>query len=314
MIVHKSEYLEFLLSKGFKKETLIRIDLYLEQFRTWLQAKSVDDIRQVTPTTIMDYQLYLTEYKKSNGQNLHPLTMLSKFSVIRGYFSYLIKRRDIFLNPTLDVEMPKVGRYLPKNILTQDEAKRLLQLPEDDLMGIRDKAILEILYSAGIRSGELRKLDIYDVNLHDKLVHIKNPKNKKDRIVPTGEKAKAAIEEYLSKSRPRLARISSADPKENALFLSQYGKRMSKGSIPYILRTYSKKMSLGKRITPHCLRHSFATHLLGNGAQLPTIQKLLGHTRIKTTQIYLQIAQPDLKKTIKDCHPRGRIKTLNQPS
>ena len=132
-------------------------------------------------------------------------------------------------------------------------------------MGIRDKAILEILYSAGIRSGELRKLDIYDINLHDKLVHIKNPKNKKDRIVPTGDKAKSAIEEYLLKSRSRLARVSSADPKENALFLSQYGKRMSKGSIPYILRTYSKKMNLGKRITPHCLRHSLQLICWGMG-------------------------------------------------
>lgn len=307
MIVHKSEYLEFLLSKGFKNDTLVRVDLYLEQFRTWLQAKSVDDIRQVTPTTIMEYQFYLTEYKKTNGQNLHPLTIVSKFSVIRGYFSYLLKRRDIFLNPTLDVDLPKTGRYLPKNILTQDEAKRLLGLPKDDPMGIRDKAILEVLYSTGIRSGELRKLDIYDFNLHDKLVHIKNPKNKKDRIIPTGEMAKKAIEEYLSKSRPRLARIKHADPKDNALFLSQYGKRMSKGSIPYILRTYSKKMNLGKRITPHCLRHSFATHLLQNGAELPIIQELLGHTRIKTTQIYLQIAQPDLKKTIRDYHPRGQL-------
>lgn len=314
MVIHKSEYLDALLAKGLKEETLRRINIYLEQFGTWLQTKSVDDIRQVTPTMIADYQLYLSEYKKINGQSLHPLTIVSKCGVVRGYFGYLIKRRVIFLNPTLDVELPKVGRYLPKNILTQDEASRLLELPNDETMGIRDKAILEILYSTGIRSGELRKLDIYDFNLHDKVVHIKNPKNKKDRIVPTGDKAKAAMEEYLLKSRSRLARVSSADPKENALFLSQYGKRMSKGSIPYILRTYSKKMNLGKRITPHCLRHSFATHLLGNGADLPIIQQLLGHTRIKTTQIYLQIAQPDLKKTIRDCHPRGRIKILNQPS
>ena len=193
--------------------------------------------------------------------------------------------------------------------MTQDESRRLLELPQGhDPFGIRDKAILEVLYSTGIRSGELRKLDIYDVNLHDKLIHIKNPKNKKDRLVPTGDKAKTALEEYLSKSRPRLARVSNADSKENALFLSQYGKRMSKGSIPYILRTYSKKMNLGKRITPHCLRHSFATHLLGNGADLPIIQQLLGHTRIKTTQIYLQIAKPDLKRTIQKYHPRGQLK------
>lgn len=308
MIIHRSEYLDALLAKGLKEETLVRINLYLGQFGTWLQAKSFDDIRQVTPTMITDYQFYLTEYKKTNGQSLHPLTIMSKLSAIRGYFSYLIKHRDIFLNPTLDIELPKVGHYLPKNILTQEESCRLLELPQGhDPFGIRDKAILEVLYSTGIRSGELRKLDIYDVNLHDKLIHIKNPKNKKDRLVPTGDKAKTALEEYLLKSRPRLSRVSNADSKENALFLSQYGKRMSKGSIPYILRTYSQKMNLGKRITPHCLRHSFATHLLSNGADLPIIQQLLGHTRIKTTQIYLQIAQPDLKKTIRDCHPRGRI-------
>ena len=136
---------------------------------------------------------------------------MSKLSAIRGYFGYLIKRRDIFLNPTLDMELPKVGRYLPKNILTQDESRRLLELPQGhDPFGIRDKAILEVLYSTGIRSGELRKLDIYDVNLHDKLIHIKNPKNKKDRLVPTGDKAKTALEEYLLKSRPRLARVSAA--------------------------------------------------------------------------------------------------------
>ena len=163
-------------------------------------------------------------------------------------------------------------------------------------MGIRDKAILEILYSAGIRSGELRKLDIYDINLHDKLVHIKNPKNKKDRIVPTGDKAKSAIEEYLLKSRSRLARVSSADPKENALFLSQYGKRMSKGSIPYILRTYSKKMNLGKRITPHC-HDTLCNSSVGEWGRVAVIQKLL-ITRIKLLRFICRLLSRS-QKTIK---------------
>jgi integrase/recombinase XerD len=199
--------------------------------------------------------------------------------------------------------------YLPKNILTQQEIIHLLQLPNlNTPIGIRDKAILELLYSSGIRRTELVNLDLYDANLRDQTLHIRQPKNKRDRIIPFGDKAAESIEKYLLSSRPKLTQSHN----EKSLFLTQYGRQIKRHSLNYIIKLYSDKMKLDRRITPHCIRHTFATHLLQNGANLATIQRLLGHTRLKTTQIYTRISPEDLRQTIKQYHPRGRIKTLRR--
>jgi len=304
----KEEFLAYLSSKGFSPDTLRYKQIYLEQFYLWLLDKNIKDIKKVTAKTIQKYKLYLiNDYRKKNGKKLTPLTVLSKLTTLRKYFSYLLKQRLIFLDPMIDIELPKSRDYLPKNILTQQEAEHLLTLPENTTLGIRDRAILEILYSSGIRRAEACNLDLYDINLKDKTLHIRYPKNRKDRIIPIGEKAKQATEVYLLTSRPKLAQ----NLKESALFLSLFGRRIQRHSLNYIIRSYSKRMRLNKRITPHCLRHSCATHLLQNGANLAIIMQILGHSRIDTTEIYTRISPQDLKEAIRRYHPRGHIKKID---
>lgn len=301
----KERFLDYLKAKGKSPNTLSYTSIHLEQFYLWLLDNQLKDIREVTPNTIQNYKFYLTNgHKRKDGQNISVLTVLAKLSALKKYFQFLQKQRHILLDPTLDLELPKLRDYLPKNILTPQEAEHFLTLPNQSIFGLRDRAILELLYSSGIRRAELCNLDLYDINLKDKTLHIRQPKNRRDRIAPIGKKAKVAVEEYLLKARPKFAK----DPRERALFLSQYGTRIRKASLNYIIKRYSEKMRLNKKITPHCLRHSCATHLLQNGAPLAIIQRILGHTRIKTTQIYTRIAPEDLKQAIRKYHPRGRIR------
>jgi len=303
-MLRQEEFLLYLRSRGYKEGTLKYKEIYLYQFNLWLSGQRQQDIKQVTGKTIRTYQHYLVnEYRKKDQRRLSPLTILSKLSVLRKYFRYLVKTREIFLDPTIDIKLPKSRDYLPKNILTKQEAKHLLTLPgKNTVVGIRDQAILELLYTSGIRRQELCKLCLYDIDLKDKSIHIRTPKNRKDRIVPIGSKAKEAIEKYLLISRPRLGK----DIKERAVFLSRSGRRISKETLNYIVKSYSRKMRIEKKVTPHCLRHSCATHLLQNGSSLRIIQRILGHSRISSTEIYTRVVPEDLKKMILKHHPRGR--------
>ena len=159
-----------------------------------------------------------------------------------------------------------------------------------------------------MRRGELCKLDMHDVDLKEKIVHIRYPKNRKDRIVPMGSKASKAIENYLLKSRHKMNKY----PLEKALFLNQYGKRLIGASLNNVIQKYSKRMNLNKHITLHSLRHSCAMHMLQNGASIAMIQLQLGHSRLDTTEVYTRIMPQDLKETIQKYHPRSKIKPLRK--
>ncbi|MBI4846814.1 MAG: tyrosine-type recombinase/integrase [Candidatus Omnitrophica bacterium] len=169
-------------------------------------------------------------------------------------------------------------------------------------MGIRNKAILELLYSTGMRGNELCNLDIYDLNLKDKTIHIRAPKNRKDRILPIGEKAKEALEQYLLTGRNKL----SKDVKEKAVFIRLSGTRITQKALRYLVKKYTKKLRLDKNISAHSLRHSCATHLLENGSNLRIIQQLLGHASPRSTEIYTRIAPQELKTGISRYHPRHK--------
>ena len=304
-MLKQDEFLQSLQARGFKPGTLQYTAIYLDQFNLWLTEEKNTEIKQVTLSTLRSYQNYLTnDYRKNNGKKLSKLTILAKLLTLKKYFNYLLKQKEILLDPSLNIELPNKRDYLPKNILTQEEAEHLLTLPDKSIMGLRDKAILEILYASAIRRKELCDLDLYDINLKDKSIHIRTPKNRKDRIVPIGDKAKQAIENYLLTSRVKLAK----NIKEKAVFLSYTGRRITKETLNYIVKTYSKKMRLDRNITPHCLRHSCATHLLQNGSNLRIIQMILGHSRITTTEIYTRIVPEDLKSTIHHYHPRNKIR------
>ena len=280
----EKEFLDHLSSINYKPQTINRMDMYLWQFLKWLKHVEEKGVKDVTAEVLIKYQHYLFYgYKKKDGNPLSYRGAIAKLSTVKKYFDYLAKHRHILFNPIQRIEWPKVKRYIPKNILTQSEAKMFLDLPDKETKeGIRDRAILELLYASGMRRGELCKLDMHDVDLKEKIVHIRYPKNRKDRIVPMGSKASKAIENYLLKSRHKMNKY----PLEKALFLNQYGKRLIGASLNNVIQKYSKRMNLNKHITLHSLRHSCAMHMLQNGASIAMIQLQLGHSRLDTTEVY----------------------------
>lgn len=306
----KEEFLTYLLSLGYKPQTIVNAEIYLWQFLKWLKYTEGKEVKEVTATVLTGYQHYLFyKYKKKDGKPLSYRGALAKLSMVKKYFDYLAKHKHIFFNPIETVQWPRVKRHIPKNILTQPEAELLLELPDKNTTeGIRNRAILELLYSSGMRRGELCKLDMHDVDLKEQIVHIRYPKNRQDRIVPIGSKASKSIESYLLRSRHKISKY----PLEKALFLNQYGKRLVGASLNNVIQKYSKRMNLNKHITLHCLRHSCAVHMLQNGASIVMIQAQLGHSRLDSTEVYTRIMPKDLKETIQKYHPRGKIKRLQE--
>jgi len=306
MIYRQREYFKHQRSRGIKESTLSYVTVYLEQFQRWLvEEKGLRSAHQATPSLMEAYRNYLAnEYKPRRVKKLSVVSVIHQLQTIKKYFAYLVKAKYMLMDPTLNLELPQRPKILPKEVLTEEEIEALINVTEDTVIGIRDRAILEVLYSSALRRGELCALDLYDTNLKEASLHIRNSKTRKGRLVPIGKKAKEACEEYLLSSRPILLQEAN----EPALFLSQYGKRITTSSINYILKSCSRRLKLEKKVSPHGLRHSCATHLLKNGADIIHIQKLLGHSKLESTQIYTHLMDPELKAMIKKRHPRGREK------
>ena len=203
-------------------------------------------------------------------------------------------------DPTDDLSSPKLERKLPR-VLTVDEVEKLLNQPDTSTpAGIRDKAMLEVLYATGIRVSELVSLNLDDIELDEGFVRCIG-KGSKERVVPMGEIAINALRSYLSKGRPKLV----SNPGENALFLNHHGRRLTRQGFWKIVKKYAAQLGIRKEITPHTLRHSFATHLLENGADIRAVQEMLGHADISTTQIYTHVTKDRLKDVYARSHPRA---------
>lgn len=206
-------------------------------------------------------------------------------------------------DPLQKVNSPKLGRKLP-SFLYLESVELLLSAPEDTLTGIRDKALLEALYASGMRVGELEQLDCGDIDFENCQALVLG-KGNKERMAPLGSYAIAALERYLHAVRPVFAGRVTSPSHQDALFLSQKGTRLSSRGIRYLVKKYVQKASLQAGVSPHSLRHSFATHLLEKGADLRSVQELLGHASLSTTQIYTHISRKKLKETYERCHPRA---------
>jgi integrase/recombinase XerD len=211
-------------------------------------------------------------------------------------------------NPALDLELPRVGYYLPKHVLNSEEVEKVLRQPNISTpIGLRDRAILETLYSTGIRRGECVQLKLYDADLQGGTVFVRQGKGKKDRVVPIGGRAVGWIEKYLLQIRPRL----TVEPDDMTLFLSQYGEPISRDHLSGMVHDYIEAANLGKSGGPHLLRHAMATLMLENGADLRFLQEILGHETISTTQIYAHVSIRQLKQVHENTHPaeirEGRV-------
>lgn len=295
------------LEKNASSHTLRNYKSDLEQFERFLKLQQGKlclcspgfKLSAITYSTIRDFLAYL---KRGNGKRR---TMMRKLSVLRSFFKFLCRENYLELNPALYITTPKLDKRLP-NFLDVGETFALLEVPfEKDIIGWRDKAILETLYSSGIRVSELVGLNLPDLNFKAGLLKVYG-KGRKERIVPIGKKASQCLQRYIKKRQELFKSTKSDIAKEGkALLLNKWGGRLTTQSIRRIVKKYIKQMSMAKDISPHTLRHTFATHLLDRGADLRAVQELLGHVNLSTTQIYTHVTTEKLKKVYDKAHPRA---------
>ncbi len=265
----------------------------LNQFQTWLMHRGSMDLRKVKKETISEYLQYLTQQGKS------PATVTRGTASLKSFYTYMVQAGHMKSNPAKTVTAVKVDRKVPE-ILTSKEVELFLEQPKCvDEKGYRDHAMLELLYATGIRVSELIGLDVSDVNLTVGFIRCRG--KDKERIIPLYQAAIKALQDYVRDIRPRI--VASED--EEALFVNMSGERMSRQGFWKIIKYYQEKAEIEKDITPHTLRHSFAVHLLQNGADLRSIQEMLGHADISSTQIYTHIMKKQLNDVYHKAHPRA---------
>jgi len=273
----------------------------IKGFFTFLKEKNISSMEKVDRHILRDYMGYLME------QGVVKASIARKLSAIRSFYRYLMREGMITTNPIEKASSPKLDKRLP-SFLTLDEIKRLLEAADlSDPAGQRDRALLELLYASGLRVSELAQLNLEQVDLDTNEVRVWG-KGSKERVVLMGKPAAEALNTYLTQGRPKLL----GKKKNSAFFLNPDGGRLSERSIQRMLEKYAKLAGIGKRVHPHMLRHTFATHLLDGGADLRVVQELLGHTSLNTTQIYTHVTQSQARKVYLSAHPLAREKENNE--
>ncbi len=283
------------LEDGLSRNTLESYRRDLRKFAVWLAQSRDVSLLQTLPSDIQGYLAYLFVVRhaksSSTGRNISSLKRL---------FRYLLRQGKISVDPTLQIDPPKLPRTLPKS-LTEQDVEILLGAPDTQTsLGLRDRAMLEVLYATGLRVSELVTLRIMQVSMDMGVVRVMG-KGSKERLVPLGEEALASLRTYLADGRTVLLGKQMTD----ALFVTARGAGMTRQMFWYLIKKYAQRSGLNKTLSPHTLRHAFATHLLNHGADLRVVQLLLGHTDISTTQIYTHVARERLKLLHQKHHPRG---------
>jgi len=272
------------------------------------EQTDVEDLTAITPEVLHAYQTHLYGFTGENGRGLSIATQAARLSVVRSFFRHLVKSDVLLYDPSSGLELPKRKGILPRSILSKQEMARLLSAPDATTsLGLRDRTMIEVLYSTGIRNAELRALQLYDLDLDRGLLRVNEGKNAKDRVVPLGEAACTWLREYLTEARPKLLHARGAEgAAEPTVFLSKNGKRLVPLGLLYPLKKHAQAAGIERTVTPHTLRHTFATHLLAGRADIRHIQAMLGHASVATTQIYTRVEVTDLKAVHRRCHPRER--------
>jgi integrase/recombinase XerD len=288
------QFADFLwMEQGLSNNTLSSYRTDLKKYAEWLVKAN----KTLLSADAADLKSYLNWRFK---QKLSPRSTARFLSTVRRFYGYCVQQRLIEEDPSINIESPKLGTPLP-HTLTEQEVELLLQSPElDTALGVRDKAMLELLYGSGLRVSELVGLEMSQMSLRQGVVRIIG-KGNKERLVPMGEEALAAIERYLRSARIELLGTGSSD----TVFLSQRGQAMTRQTFWHRIKLYARQAGIKKHLSPHTLRHAFATHLLNHGADLRTLQLLLGHSDLSTTQIYTYVAKERLKRMHQQHHPRG---------
>lgn len=290
-----SKFLSYLeIQKRYSKHTILNYQNDLESFFEFLEKESISSFKEIDYKVIRNYLSFLYEKKYSKS------SVARHISSLRSFYKYLLKENIVDKNPMIFISNPKMDKKLPK-FLYEKEIESLMNMPDmSNSKGIREALILEFLYSTGVRVNELCEVKISDISFSDKKIKI-HGKGEKDRYVLFGNRLFKILKIYLEESRPCFVK-----DKTQFLLLNDSGKQMHDRRVRTIIDNLLKKSCASYHISPHVLRHSFATHMLNNGADLKTVQELLGHEDLSTTQIYTHISNERLRKVYLDAHPRAK--------
>jgi integrase/recombinase XerD len=275
----------------------------MEMFLKWCRRSRITAPTQITRTSLESYQRYPFQYRKKNDQPLAVASQHARLAPLKVWFKWLAYRKYVAPDPAAELELPRVGYKLP-SVLNKDEAERVLSQPNvGEPLGIRDRAMLEILYSSGLRRMELLHLKLYDVDQKHGLITVRQGKGKRDRVVPIGERALAWLDVYLNSLRPEIAK----KPDDAVIFLTSNGVPFTPNHLSWLARQYVKSAAIGKNGACHIFRHTMATLMLEGGADIRYIQAMLGHVRLDTTQIYTHVSIRKLKQVHETTHPGARL-------
>lgn len=299
------EYIQALKVRNLAGRSIANTRFMLEKFLAFLAGRGMTHADGITRAIIQDYQIELYHTINGRGRPNSVQHQNSMLATVKGFMRHLKERDYIVADPARDIPYAKLPKRLPRGILTPSEARKIINTPDTKCaIGYRDHTIMEVLYTSGIRKDELIKLSLSDVDYHDGFLRINNGKGSKDRVVPLGRIACRYLENYIKSVRPELIR----DPYNNHLFLSARGNRLSKGMVWELVKKYAKQAKIKKTVSPHTFRHTCATAMLKNRADIRAVQELLGHESLESTQVYTRITINDLKETHSRCHPREKDK------
>lgn len=294
------QFIEWSAVTNCSKDTVKRRDAALRRFVYWCDERDLQQPQQITKPILERYKRYLFYYRKPDGNPLSIGSQNVMLTPIRSFFKWLTRENHILYNPASELEVPKKPKRLPRAILQLDDIENVLnQTNIDTVQGIRDRAIIEVLYSTGMRRMELAKLSIYDVDVKRSIVYIKEGKGNKDRVIPIGERALAWLEKYKLDVRPELI----IEPDNGVLFITDYGTAFERDQLSTLVKKYLNKAELNVTGSCHLLRHACATHMLDNGADIRFIQAMLGHDDLNTTEIYTRVSIEKLKAVHGATHP-----------
>jgi integrase/recombinase XerD len=301
MIVLLNKHIEWMQVRNYSPQTIQLRIFYVGFFIRWCEERGVVQPAEVTRQVIQRYQRYLYHYRKRNGDPLSFRTQHARLIPLRGWFKWLARENYILYNPAAEVELPKLEYRLPKHVLTATEAEQVIaQANVSENLGIRDRAILETLYSTGIRRMELCGLHTYDLDVERGTLIVRQGKGRKDRMVPIGERALAWIDRYISEVRPGLL---VGHHNDDVLFLTHLGEPFRPDQLTLLVGRYVEASDVGKHGSCHLFRHTMATLMHDNGADIRFIQAMLGHSKLTTTEIYTQVSIKKLKEIHTATHP-----------
>jgi site-specific recombinase XerD len=297
-------WLAHLRLQRYAEETMRGYSDQFKRFGEWLDRHGIDDLRAVTRAHMNDYQAFV----RSEPIGVH--TQSLRVRALKSLYEYLVEGGQLVFNPAAHLVSLKRKECLPKNVPTVKEIERLLATPDTGLpLGIRDRALLEVLYGTGIRVGELEKVTVHHIDLNLQTIEVRHAKGGRARIVPLTKEATHWLRQYVMQVRPKLV---LRRPFERALFLVVGGRPLLQTQIRALLHQYGQNARLKKRISPHGLRHACATHLVAAGADIMAVKELLGHANLETTQLYTRVAPTEVKSTHQRFHPKESAATQGE--